>query len=392
MKFAAALGLILGLAPRAARAEGACPDSLPAVDQRLGKAEALLEDLEESVGLPAPSRSPLEECLARFSVDSFLKDLSEGRLPESLAWSLGPKTSALLWRHYRLKAFEAGDPGLCGPLKALPYRRDRFYDTPAPGDGDWSCRSNYYDMAFARSLIAQSPDFASVCRERIANDVPELEPQAGELCALIRERRREPEAVCARFNIHHLRASRHATQIEEFADWAENVCPALLKALAGDESLCPKARHDYSGDKQDDQDCFAYAAFSRAFNAKDLSLCGRRELCRLMMGERGLSKPYAEALRGPLCELLAKALPPAPSPQDRAYETHRRFGEKGGKLMTLLSESHNLLLAADARMADTGPEAAFLLDAREERIARLRERYLKLKGRLPPLSASSGGP
>lgn len=222
-----------------------------------------------------------------FSMRGLMRTVADGGLSgprlDVVRMSLLPD----LLVYYPSKAFLAGDPSACDPLKALPFDPRKVTGKAM----DTLCRRIYYHMAFTRSLIGGSADFPRVCLAKFTQD--DDDPGYGRkdaevLCALTAKHHEDPRLLCAKMMsaAASKRISRLPSQI------TADECEARLKAWNGNAAACQDVAKNPGGESMGDdplarayvRECLDYVAYRKALRAGDRALCGDSTLCRVMMG------------------------------------------------------------------------------------------------------------
>ncbi len=248
---------------------------IPGVDEQLSIADTTLAKLERSMAgaIPEERRTAaavVNECRASFSIDKTLKDLSSGAY--SLEDQKTIKEGILLpagW-YFVYKAFAARSPELCSALSPFQYNVSALARLP----GEEWCRHEYKQMVFARELNSPSPRFAEACSSLIDDGYSGLlkdSPDAvAEECRIIERNRRDAGAACAAL----------APRFEK-PEYIED-CRCGLGEMTGRPDLCTTPRGDPSGGHAEHH--AGFAAFSRAYRAKNPGICGKSLMCRRIMG------------------------------------------------------------------------------------------------------------
>lgn len=341
-------GRILLILLAAARQAYAQAPALAEADSRIGRAAAIVEDLEtRAARWLNGTRDPVAACVASFTVESQLSGLPPPDYAE-----YGPTLYSYnrdLLNHYLYKAAQAGDASQCAPLKAVAQEYDK-----KPSTVDRQCLEWAHRLLMARALVQGSPDFPRLCRNHLEYGDPALAAQAPAVCAIMLETRDDPKAMCARLD-SHLKSS------ESRQDCAKNA-----GQYSGDADSCAK---------NDDDDvktqCLATAAYHKALRAKDAGACGKSLWCRFMMGDPGSLASAERKMASDICG-GAKAL----------LATEVRG--KGPEILALLRDAKRRLVDAEAATPVMALPAGQAVDLRLEKAARLGERYRTLAARLSP--------
>ncbi len=278
----------------------------PSLESLLCRVDGLLAALDAAA--PAPDPGP-GACAADFSVE---------RLPEYVARGGSPgldldRIEADADGYYQALAYATAAPQACRPLEALQRAVERV--RPATRIGiDWEphCRGTYAEMRFIRAVVVRS-GVEQACLETLksgSDSYGKGDPRRfARDCRAIAANLDSPEIACA-----------SAPQ----NDRAE--CLSMMRIAGGDGAACAAVEE---GERDG---CYGYAAFSRAFRAKDPEECRGNETCRALLGG-GLeaSRRYAGRLLADVAPVLLKeadealaAAVPADSVQARAVQDRRR--------------------------------------------------------------------
>lgn len=135
-------------------------------DARLALARRIVDELEtETARRLKGSRDPQGACAENFSVEAFVRDFGAGLYSKYGVHLLGELYGPLR-DHHLFAALKAGDPGLCAPLKAIPFPID---GKPATLEAD--CRESYRIMSAARAAVQAGKSFAEASCRKIADEL-----------------------------------------------------------------------------------------------------------------------------------------------------------------------------------------------------------------------------
>lgn len=241
--------------------------------------------------LGAASSGAEPDCRATFSVPKLMKELAAKGSP------LSPSDEELRWKllaYYKWKAFAAGDPGECAPMKELSF----LTDVHGPVGGDHLCRDLYHRLAFVRGYVERAPDLKRLCMENVVNegDKPDAEQLARyeKACAIIIQPDVPVEKRCAE-------AISYMPFPPEKRPKHERRCVCDFGSMTGSGKCHEDPGNNpegFLGPERYDSEL----AFRAAWAAKDVEKCGKLELCRGLMGQgRQMAEAQAARLADVVC-------------------------------------------------------------------------------------------
>lgn len=376
-----AAAVLAALLPVSAAAQAAV---LQRCDKPIADAEQIVKTISDCSSALNASRAALKavggastgpEELITTSSTPIGVDLARAAMTEPL--------HGRLVAYYAYAAYASGDPSLCSPLSVI-------------GRGpEVVCRETASDLAFLRARVGSSAEFLKACRRSEDSPAPGASQEASQCCSIVVENRGRPDA-CAK------------TVPKCFPDAA--TCRAFYASSAGDGGACrslpvPKGADCTGGELGDCRkthaaniaNCEGVALFKRAFEAKDILLCGRSEPCRAMMGEgkavsqeiaakdlrnpvgawflkTAWKKPYVAARsRGPV-----KPLPPVPGTAAKQLDfrgfvcAEPMFSKENRQAVaSAVSAAQACLADVEAATSQPGKALADALDERKEKLVRL---------------------
>lgn len=195
-----------------------------------------------------------------------------------------PKLTDKLSLYYAYDGFAAGDPSRCSPLSKVMA-------------SEMQCRETFDELSFVRGRLGPRADFVKGClRRRDMADRDISRAQLPAWCNMIADTADDPATLCAKLMPMFAGKSAHETP----PSVAE--CRATFSSLKGDDSSCgvfPAERR---------ANCQADALFARAYKAKNASLCGPSQRCRVLMGEgKQVAKEIAAGLTSPAAQWVLKS-------------------------------------------------------------------------------------
>jgi len=273
----ALLLLALPVLAGAARAVTGTDEEKLRVIATLGnEAAGMTSSLEADVssGASAASSAPrsevyartLETCRAGFSMDGLMKSFEAGEIGRS-----DKNVDAMFEdaeRYYECDAYAVNDPGRCENLKW--FQADLG---PRAHNREDLCREIFRKLTLSKSVIDGDPAAEKTC-EGMYLQMIEHEDQVikdgtvPETCAIITSDP-DPESVCVK---------RSKLFIRPFTKAQMKECVFYQGLRVGSPKFCGlyPEKQEY---------CLQYAAYRKAHEAKDASLCGASVDCRLLMGE-----------------------------------------------------------------------------------------------------------
>lgn len=280
---------------------------LAAADAALRSAEA---DIEEYRLKPEDARRrDAAVCGADFTMDGVMGLFGGGRLP---IWAAPENDEIIIDSvgYYQCRAYAAGDRKSCVPLKALAMTYDPGSWTGDPEGGahwDLGCYGHINEMRLVRSYVTRSPDFEKICAPTLT-ETQEFEDQEfasadiARVCRVIAAGGRDVAAACADISRYYI----DKDDVKK--------CAPMLRRLQGDAGACVPGESVEVFDR-----CRSYAAFRRAYDAKDAHLCEDLPVCQILMGEGpGACALYARRFRDLFCVSPQERVARARSELERA--------------------------------------------------------------------------
>ena len=322
------------------------PGGIAAADRLLGASEASIAALARA---GTENRSAGERCEKEFSVNAFLSAVAGKKIPEPRLETLRPLVIEDLLTYHQYRAFAAKDPAVCDALAPMEKHYFGISRTAA-----WGCREWYWDMAAANALTTRSGKFEEICRHSVAHDYPGMSGEDGlAICGIIAKQVDEPEKMCRSLVPRYLGPETIGACVNEFSRYSRDA--DVGKTQSGVPDLLFKRY-------------VALDRYVRAYKAKDAALCGESELCRVLMGGGdAIAKRYETKIRGAVCAA-------AGAPEG---------GADPAKSAALLEQGGEVLARAENERSSSDRGAAREIDARVERLSRLRRRYDEAVARLP---------
>jgi cytochrome c peroxidase len=357
---------LAALAARARRAVEACrpppePDEGAAVpspaglfaeaDREIAKAGRLLDEADAAA--PAPDGRPREE-LKGFEVPAFLSELAAGRWSPTTTDIMIQAVDADVMKYYEYVTFLADDPARCAEVKV-----HKVY-FGIEHTGEWSCRERYFENELDHALITHPPDFERRCRESFGITYERFDAKdAAGACKVIHAHWDAPGPCPALIASGYLAKDKRISCDNFFARIYQLVDPAACEILSGG----PTKWHNR---------CLALSAFTRARAARDPSLCGERGLCRAFMGDRENSVvAMGRRIKAEAEDVLAK---------NWMYEVRPRTDDA----LRLAGDATRRLAAVESLRSPGDRELAAEMDRRQEAVARLEARAVRLQRLMPP--------
>lgn len=362
-------------APKPTPTEGLTAPVIEIADAALAKAQALLTDLNQRMGVLTGDSSAPSPCYADFSMDVLMRKIKAKEIPDKVLDGLLASNVMDIMRYYDYRAFANRDFSECDVLSSLPasfHRNVTSLNVP----GDWVCRNELHCNQYGYHFVTRSPDFRKVCERWIEYRTPEFKKDAVSICKIMSSDASDPVKLCSKI-------SQYPRIWPD--DWTdpggvtikEDDCLAINKAYNGDDSLC----HPEDGDE-----CRDYARFAKAYKASDAKLCGDSNFCRLLMGAAAdIANPFADRVRNRYCEL---AEPAAKGPIDAkkrhaaAAEASRLYSEGNRPILALIGGAEKMLTDTQLIASQDSNVSRSIAD-RSQRIARLKEKVLSLKPSSP---------
>jgi hypothetical protein len=206
-----------------------------------------------------------------------------GGLPSDLA----PHVDVLvrpLMEYFQCAAFARDDRKACLPLASLnmPSQGVKAKENPE-AHWDMACEGHYNEMELVRSYATGGAEFKTVCPRALAlaEEFEEREFKVEEIprvCEIL-DAERDIDRACKKlrpmFTTDHLREK----------------CEVTFKRLAAEPDACRSFKQPEVAER-----CLEYAAFKRAWAAKDPSLCAGSTVCGLFFDrDERRCKAYADA-------------------------------------------------------------------------------------------------
>lgn len=232
----------------------------------------------------------------KVSVDGIVADISDGKFSVGELEAIQPGIGSSVMHYYQHAVFAGGDPKACDRLKGV----DTLFldDSQVVAKlGGWGCREWYNEKAFTQALVSKSKDFGKVCRTYIAQGYPEMSAEDNEaICAAFSPDMSDSPRICKRLIPRYLSENKLEACVSEFDRYK----------VYTDETAC-KSLESWPGPWL--QRCHDYAAYSKAYKAKDPELCKDSELCRLYMGDwsRMFAARYEDLIGKSFCTAIGRS-------------------------------------------------------------------------------------
>lgn len=324
-------------AESAVRQVGACADALAAA--------AALKAGKTPGGAPAPLREAPAEIVAAATAEPFSGEL--------LAYA------AFL-------AYSTGNAAACAPQ---PF-------------GRWAeaCQNLVLDLRAARAAVGSAAEFAAACGQTDQPKTPAESREWAQCCSKIAENIGRPDGCADKLQCAGSKAD----------------CRSFVSSLAGDARDCalivpgnPDSCTDAADCRRQKASCQGTALFVQAFKAKDASLCGTSDHCRVLMGggKKVVEEQRARLLKSPAGRwYVSRDWDKAANPPPAAGQAPAKFATSinGFNCEAPLGAPANRQAAgaviaaarlcySDVELALTQIEPAVMreLDAQEEKVIRL---------------------
>jgi hypothetical protein len=266
-------------------------------------------------------------CQPSFSIENVPMYITTG----GGAMDYGHLGNALV-AYYEFRALAFGGTQQCAPLVNLQATTEKVSKMSLTVKSNWesNCRTHTNEMRFVQAVVTHDPKAVEACQTMVSSDP---DPES--------ERRGEAGEMC------HRAAS--ASDIKAFGETVCNgnpakkgKCLAFFGAISGDASACRALTSEALSHRDL---CRGYVAFAKAGPAKNPALCGDNDVCLAMTGSAVRAVVNAQGA-------VAASL---------------------GTVLLPLAQAKLKALVAGVDPANAA--AAKELDARAERIARLRLKY-----------------
>jgi hypothetical protein len=317
----------LGLASFARAEDDAAGKALAQARAELSALEALKARTDEA---PAPELTAEQaRCRRDFTMDSAIEGVAKqakaGLLPQDMRYQMIGFHSLC---YYQCRAYAARDAGRCAPLNFFKIDSDKGSGDGHMDKGDAACRDHIDDIVVTKAFITRDPALERLCNKNLTERGVEA-GTAARVCRAIVEDRDDPPKLC-----REVREARMKLRLVG----ADKKCEPLYKGINGDEEACldlPPESHTY-------ERCFEFAAFHKAWKARDISLCGDHPLCRVMMGggEDNCAQ-YSEHMVTMLC-----------GGDDKRGTLKSRLSARRRDIQAELDAAERALPAGDARGAE----------------------------------------
>lgn len=264
---------------------GARPAAAQAVLQRCNKPIADAENMAKRVSecrreLTAVSRTLGEAAMARAkspTPPAMTEVVVSSGIPTNLAAATmsEPKLLERLTEYYSILAFDAGNPAPCAQMAHVSYEK-------------W-CRVAYGDLVFMRARVGPPAEFLGACRqEAVADSLLVKRESIGAFCSLVAQSKEGPAVLCPKLTRYY-RDPPPPGACELFL--AEPGRAGACRGLSGEDAdLCQHG-----------------VLFARAFQARDIALCGASDRCRVLMGGgKQVAQKIAAALKSPAAQWFLK--------------------------------------------------------------------------------------
>jgi cytochrome c peroxidase len=338
-------GRALSRAADSCRGVFAPGETLAAADRVLGEAETSIAALTKAAeGDPRAGA----RCEKDFTVPRFIAEVSDKKIPEAQLDRIRPLVIQDLLTYYQYNAYAAMDPRVCDRM--APLKKQYFgIDRTAP----WGCREWYWDMAAANALTTENGRFEEICRHSVAHDYPHMSGDDGlAICGIIAKNVNTPKKMCEGLVPRYMGPETVPACVNEFSRYSRDADIGKTQSGVPDQLF---------------RRYVALDRYVRAYRGKDPSQCGDSELCKVLLGGGvKIADRYAAKIRSNVCGVLA-----APAQADPSRSA------------ALLDQGGELIARAESRRALSDRRAAAEIDARAERLARLRRRYRQALSRLP---------
>jgi hypothetical protein len=255
--------------------------SSPSASGRFVKIDALLVQLSAAASDMRKfmdGRGSAEPFSAQRCRDNFTaKDLASAVLPRAMEHDVVA--------FQQCRAYAEKNPRLCDGIGEY-----KFEGRTGKGLAK-NCRVIISIRGVAQSIISHAPDAMDRCAKFTSEQHQGYEAEQRKACALMLAEGANSPGVPKRAAALLPITPEHAVEVAK-----------TLGMLIGDEETCADIRRRI-GKGADLDECLSFAAYRKAFAAKDASLCGSSATCRLMMGGAGdcgalVSGSYCGAVAG----------------------------------------------------------------------------------------------
>lgn len=229
-----------------------------------------------------------------------------------------------LQEYHLCLSLTAHDPAPCHELESVATNRS---GVPLSS----LCLEEYYMTLFARALIRQSPDAATLCLQAVDNFVGHH--RCGPGGHVMDSEGDTPEGVSVRSYLNFdLRQCgillENPGNPLQTAHRIANVCPAQGTAMGRDLAKLTEWLLIFGKDPYDEEctgstdevrrACRRYSAFRKAASAGDIELCGDNGVCRSMLGGKAsVCGVYEWRFRASYCQRDLQSRKAAPLPEEK---------------------------------------------------------------------------
>ncbi|MBI5629695.1 MAG: hypothetical protein HY921_02290 [Elusimicrobia bacterium] len=192
------------------------------------------------------------------------------------------------------RAFTLDNPNICEELAPLDRKASGRSPKPWPFPLVYSCKRDCYLWMFDRERITRGAQVLEACLRENSHRIPsDGGPfKAGtfrKACPIVARYFRsggDPRAACSELLPYY----RYAPDLEDCVG-------RLLYARGEDPAVCPRLLPPPFPRR-----CQDLATYHRAYDARDLKLCGESAYCRLLMGASpALCEPMLEDVKARFC-------------------------------------------------------------------------------------------
>jgi hypothetical protein len=364
----------------AAPAEGsrATQEQLKTIDGALAQASAIVKDLESM----ATGGVDGTGCPPSFSISDYMRDMREKKNAKITGDDIrdedgkGPK---LDWQFFYLcRAVATNSPESCAEADSITpktlkrgtnYREglqnpnamteDQALAMQSSSSYAGKCRFYYYQSRLTQAYISKDPKFMQICDAAAPHLASIPSPQAADpVCRAMRAYTGDPEAF--------VRALNGAVSQPFKREYALGV----LDEMTAKPGACAKISRPYSH-----RLCEETSAYRSALAAKKSAVCGRRGLCRVLMGEPKFAcELYLRDVKKEACGLVYS----------------KSFLEtRAASFKTLTDQIQTYLGGSGAGLGDVKDLKAF--NARLDRLFQLRRRFQQASDAIAPEVVRASG-
>jgi hypothetical protein len=313
------------------------------IDGLLYRLSAASSDMRKFIdgGVP-PQNFDAQRCRAGFAP----KDLLSIAVPDAMLSGLVD--------YHECRAYVETNPDSCDAL-------DRYeFQIPEGEDLAKKCRVVAGIRRMAQIMISRAPDALERCSKFASEQHEGYEEDQRKMCAfLVNDAARSPDAPAKAVALLPITRA-HAAEVAK-----------TVGMLIGDERTCEGIRRKKRGG-QDIEECLGYAAYRKAFAAKDAELCGRSAVCRLMMGASG---DCGALVSGSYCAAVQEK-----SRAEALREHERTFHVK-------MTESNALLALLSPKIEAFVPKDSPEFESRKEHFVALRGALERAEHEFKPAGA-----